>query len=176
MTPLALPQPGMVGAHTITRAVVLEGLCRLRAMPVVQLHAEIARLLDQVDPAHQRDKRSLWELSGRERARKPDIFDRVRYAGDELAAVSTRLAACLPSARGTAGTADMYVVAVTAFASIITREERPLSQLEHAMPMIRVQYRSLGDDLEGFSSALHSVRNQHKRAVDALELLATLDP
>jgi hypothetical protein len=156
----------------VTRVTMLDGLCRARERTVVVLLEAAAQMFRDIDPDDQRDHRNLWELTGRERAQRPDLFDRVRFAGDELVVIGSQLAAW----RGGKPSPERdYAESVARFRTILEREQRPLVQLEHDVPAVQLErLHHPGLIIAALPQAVKAMRHHHDRALAVLEVLEEL--
>lgn len=148
---------------------MLDALCRSRTKSVEALVMATAQMVADIDPEGKRDHRSWWELSCHERARKPDIFDRIRFASDALVVIGSQLGEWRG---GTHGPEHTYDAAVATFGLLLRREAKPLGQLERDVAAARLQRRQYPDlPIAALQGAVRAIRAQHDRALGVLELL-----
>lgn len=151
---------------------MLEVIQAKRSVTVARLMTAVAQMVAELDPAGLRDHRSLWELPLKERAHKPDLFDRVRFAADELAVISAQLVAWKG---GTNGPERTLAAAVGLFGRLLEREQTPIVSLEHDVPALQFQRVSYPDlRAAELPKAVKAVRYEHDRACGCLELLEHL--
>jgi hypothetical protein len=133
---------------------------RERPATIRALMAAVARVVAEIDPDGKRDHRSHWDATLAARRTKPDFFDALRFASDELIVLAVEMT----------HTDDLAI-----FAALVDREVDPLGRLERAVPAIQLQRRWFAD-LRGadLPVAVKAMRRQHDVAVVAVQLLSSL--
>jgi hypothetical protein len=161
---------------------MLRALQAERSKTITDLMAAVATMMAEVDPGGVRDHRSLWELSPRERARRPDIFNRLRYGCDELVIIGTQMVNCQPWATSVgrvglevsspAEQRDAAGETVGVFRLLVLREAGPLELLERDVKGVQLQ-RGLYPNLRAAAlpRAVKDLRAQHTAAGSVVYLL-----
>ena len=148
----------MVKAWTMTQLV--GAVRRERPATIKALMAAVARVVAEIDPQGKRDHRSHWDATLVARRTRPDFFDALRWASDELVVLATEMA----------NTEDLLI-----FSVLVAREEDPLRRLERAVPAVQLQRRWYADlRAADLPIAVKAMRRQHDTAVMAVQLLSSL--
>lgn len=133
---------------------------RERPATIKAMMAAVARVVAEIDPKGERDHRSHWDVTLSARRTKPDFFDQLRFASDELVVLGTEMA----------NTDDLVI-----FAVLVEREADPLGRLERAVPAIQLQRKWYADlRASDLPVAVKAMRRQHDVAVVAVQLLSSL--
>ena len=133
---------------------------RERPATIRALMAAVARVVAEIDPEGKRDHRSHWDATLAARRTKPDFFDALRWASDELVVLAVEIA----------NSEDLVI-----FAALVEREADPLARLERAVPAVQLM-RRWHKDLRAaeLPVAVKAMRRQHDVAVVAVQLLSSL--
>jgi hypothetical protein len=137
------------------------GALKAEQAPIVPLLVTaIAEMVHEIDPEGKRDHRSHWDTALVARRAKVDLFDRVRFAGDELVVLATQLAHC--------DELDVFVV-------LVMREDDPLTRLERDVPAVQLQRRWYPDlRAASLPVTVKAMRKQHLAALAVVDLLGKL--
>jgi len=148
---------------------MLGALRRAREPTVVELLEAAAAMMAEIDPDGTRDRSSRWRAAVAARRTKPDIFDRVVLAADELASLGVQMVRCDPYA--TAGVDGCLQL----LASLVDAEGHTLVTLERDTPAVQLMRRWYpGLQAAALPMSVKKMRGHHETALALHGLLAKL--
>jgi hypothetical protein len=140
---------------------MLNALRHERGAALDELTAGVKVFVEELDPAHERDHRPLWLLPEAAVPINPDLFDRVRYATDQLVISAEQLVVVGSWVIGNVRTIDE---ALFTLRQALEDEEAPLRRLEDDLlasnfqKLVLITRRTL-------RQAIRDVRYEHSGAI-----------
>jgi hypothetical protein len=148
---------------------MLGALRRAREPTVVELLEAAAAMMAEIDPGGTRDHSARWRAAVAARRTRPDIFERVVIAADELASLGVQMVRCDPYAdAGVEGCLSL-------FESLVEAEGHTLATLERDTPAVQLMRRWYPDlRAAKLPVSVKAMRGHHDTALALHGLLARL--